>query len=237
MNNLVKNVNGTPKTSSRLVARKFGKRHANVLRDIDNLDCSSNFNELNFELVKYTDQKGEKRTEFILTKDGFTFLVMGYTGKEAAKFKEDYINAFNKMEEAIKNLAPPSRKQLAQWVVEQEEIMELQRGQLQIQAPKVAYHDQVLNSKDVHSVTVIAKELNMTANSLNRILKDLGVQYYMKNEGCWVLTAKYQNRDYTKTKTWPYKGADGKDHSSLQMYWTERGRKFIHQLLQKQQSA
>jgi Rha family phage regulatory protein len=89
-------------TTSLLVAKKFGKRHANVLRDIKNLSCSKQFQQLNFELLvemKQLPQGGATRVEqYIMTKDGFTFLVMGYTGEQASRFKEDYISAFNRME-------------------------------------------------------------------------------------------------------------------------------------------
>lgn len=88
-------------TSSRLVAQTFGKAHKDVLRAIRNVDCSSIFNQRNFAPVKYLDQKGESRIEYILTRDGFTFLVMGFTGAKAAQFKEQYINAFNAMETAL----------------------------------------------------------------------------------------------------------------------------------------
>jgi len=91
----------TARISSRDVAAMFHKNHKHVLRDIENLDCSEGFNESNFGLVKYTDNKGEKRPEYLLTKDGFTFLTMGYRGEKAAQFKEAYINAFNKMEKQL----------------------------------------------------------------------------------------------------------------------------------------
>ena len=96
--------NGRAFCSSLQVAEEFGKRHDNVLRDIENLDCSKEFNALNFECVKYKDSKGEKRPMFFMTKDGFTFLVMGYRGKKAAGFKEAYIRRFNDMEVFIKSL-------------------------------------------------------------------------------------------------------------------------------------
>ncbi|MDI3257680.1 MAG: Rha family transcriptional regulator [Kyrpidia sp.] len=93
---------GRPVVSSRDVARVFGKRHDNVLRDIEKLDCSEEFHLLNFEEVKYRDAKGELRPEYLMTRDGFTFLVMGYTGKKAAAFKEAYIRRFNEMEQQLK---------------------------------------------------------------------------------------------------------------------------------------
>ena len=74
--------------SSRSVARVFGKEHRIVLRDIRSLDCSVEFNENNFVPVAYVDDKGEERPEYLMTRDGFTFLAMGYTGKKAAKFEE-----------------------------------------------------------------------------------------------------------------------------------------------------
>jgi len=86
------------------VAEVFQKEHYNVLRDIENLDCSDRFTDLNFEVSSYRDKSGKKNPEYLMTKDGFTFLVMGYRGKKAAKFKESYIEQFNKMESFIKSL-------------------------------------------------------------------------------------------------------------------------------------
>ena len=94
-------INGKPVTSSLAIADHFGKRHDNVIRNIQNIDCSPEFNALNFEAVKYHDGKGEERPAYNITRDGFTFLAMGFTGKRAAAFKEAYINAFNLMEEQL----------------------------------------------------------------------------------------------------------------------------------------
>jgi Rha family phage regulatory protein len=96
---LVVLVNGKSKTDSLKVSEKFKKRHADILRSVENLECSIEFNERNFSLVNYVDVKGETRPKIDMTFDGFTFLVMGFTGKKAARFKEDYINAFNELEE------------------------------------------------------------------------------------------------------------------------------------------
>lgn len=71
-------------TTSLQVAEKFGKLHKNVIRAIKNLDCSEEFNRLNFEPVEYTDAKGEKRIMYYITCDGFAFLVMGFTGKKTS---------------------------------------------------------------------------------------------------------------------------------------------------------
>lgn len=100
--NLVSVLNNTVVTSSLIVADYFGKRHKDVLRSISMLECSTEFNQRNFAPVTYQDAKGEKRPMYYLTRDGFTFLAMGFTGKVAAKFKEAYINAFNEMEEMLR---------------------------------------------------------------------------------------------------------------------------------------
>ncbi|EEE7824424.1 transcriptional regulator [Salmonella enterica] len=100
--------NGRAVTTSVAVAEYFRKMHKDVLKKIDNLDCSAEFNERNFAPVDYTDAKGEKRPAYQITKNGFVFLVMGFTGKKAAAFKEAYIAEFDRMENELRqqNLRP-----------------------------------------------------------------------------------------------------------------------------------
>ncbi len=87
-------------TASQAVAGYFGKEHKNVLRSIENIkaDLPEDFNRLNFEPVEFFDAKGEKRPAYELTRDAFTLLAMGFTGKTALAFKLAYIQAFNRME-------------------------------------------------------------------------------------------------------------------------------------------
>ena len=79
--------NDRPVVSSRDIARVFEKRHDNVIRDIKNLECSKSFYLLNFEEVKYEDEKGREYPEYLITRDGFTFLAMGFIGAKAAAFR------------------------------------------------------------------------------------------------------------------------------------------------------
>lgn len=107
MNELVfRNANGEAVTTSFLVAETFGKNHAHVLRDIDKLECSDEFHKSNFGFtfrIKELPNGAERKDRYcVLTRDGFTFLAMGYTGKKAAEFKEKYIAAFNAMEQQIR---------------------------------------------------------------------------------------------------------------------------------------
>ena len=102
---------GQPMTTSIKVAEVFGKRHDNVLRKLEALECSPEFTALNFEVSEYTDTTGRKLIMWNMTKDGFMFLVMGFTGKQAAAIKEAYINAFNWMADQLRQAALPSAKQ------------------------------------------------------------------------------------------------------------------------------
>lgn len=93
----------TLRTTSLHVAEVFGKRHDNVISKVESLDCSSEFSVLNFKVCSKNNelQNGKPQKYFEMTKDGFMFLVMGFTGKKAAQIKEAYINAFNFMAEKL----------------------------------------------------------------------------------------------------------------------------------------
>ncbi|TKI02426.1 peptidase [Martelella alba] len=92
---------GRAVTTSIAIAEYFTKRHDDVLKKIRTLECSPEFTARNFAVSEYTDATGRKLPCYQITRDGFAFLAMGFTGKRAARFKEDYINAFNSMEHAL----------------------------------------------------------------------------------------------------------------------------------------
>lgn len=108
-------------------------------------------------------------------------------------------------------------------------ITEHQTKQIVSAAPKVEYYDNVLQSHSSHLTTAIAKELGMSATALNKKLKLLGVQY--KLNGVWMLYAKYQNLGYTTTRTYYFPDTHGINQSKMETVWTEKGRQFIHKLL------
>ena len=92
-------------TTSLRVAEVFGKEHYNVMKAIKSLDCSEEFRAVNFNASKIDYQNGNIKKQlpmYYITRDGFMFLVMGFTGKTAAKWKEAYIKAFNEMEAKIR---------------------------------------------------------------------------------------------------------------------------------------
>lgn len=102
--------------------------------------------------------------------------------------------------------------------------------QIELQAPKVEYYDDVLNSQSTYTTTQIAKELGIGAPTLNQKLHKLGVQY--KQNGSWLVYYKYQNQGFTKSKTLKFQ-QNGRIITKMSFEWTEKGREFIHKLLNK----
>ena len=123
---VVSEKNGQATTTSRKVAKTFEKRHDHVLRDVENIlqnsflkfeesnseisfpkfgepNLITEFSRLNFELSNYKS-RGKTYPEYTMTKDGFTLLVMGYSGEKAMRFKVEYIQKFNEMAEFIRSL-------------------------------------------------------------------------------------------------------------------------------------
>ena len=100
---------GIPVTTSRAVAEQFGKNHKEVLRAIENTitqlketEEGRAFNERNFAPISLRDAMNREKPAYLLTRDGFTLLAMGFTGAKAVQFKVAYINAFNRMERLIR---------------------------------------------------------------------------------------------------------------------------------------
>ena len=81
----------TPVTTSLAVAESFGKRHNNVVRDIETLDVTEDFNLLNFEQISYTDKMNRTYRAYVMTRDGFLHLALRYRGKKAERFRKDFI--------------------------------------------------------------------------------------------------------------------------------------------------
>jgi Rha family phage regulatory protein len=98
-------------TNSLIVAESFGKNHADVLRDIRKMECSEAFRLRNFAESSYVNSQNKEMPMYHMNKNGFTLLAMGYTGKEAMKFKESYINEFERMENELKKPRVLSEKE------------------------------------------------------------------------------------------------------------------------------
>lgn len=97
--------------------------------------------------------------------------------------------------------------------------------------PKASYYDLILQCSGLLSVTEIAKDYGLSAKALNKMLHDLGVQF--SQSGVWFLYSKYQSYGYTQTKTQNYSRPDGSQGARTHMYWTQKGRLFLYDLLKR----
>ena len=84
------------------ISNRFGKEHKVVLRAIENTECTQGFRRRNFALSSYNNSQNKPQPMYEITRDGFVFLCMGFTGQQAALWKERYIDAFNAMETTLR---------------------------------------------------------------------------------------------------------------------------------------
>lgn len=104
MKDLVTVKDNKPMVSTQDVSKAFGKVHAKLIRDIENLNCSDEFKVANFGTYSFTNKMNRSFNGYMMTKDGFAFLCMGFTGAKAAAWKEKYIGAFNSMDQSLHNV-------------------------------------------------------------------------------------------------------------------------------------
>lgn len=165
--NLVSVNDGKVVTTSLQVAEHFQRPHKDVLSSIRKLDCSPIFQERNFSLSFYHSKllNGgyKKQPMYYITRDGFTFLAMGFTGKIAARFKEAYINAFNEMENKLRGVT-----------VKEEEIITYLRSLCEDMDSRLKGNEKQLQERfGTNPITGITSPLIFCSGSLQRQLKDI----------------------------------------------------------------
>jgi len=169
---------GNPVTSSKLVAKKFKKNHKDVLKAIRNLVTSDDWYKRNFALIEYqqvTHSPIIKDKEYIMTRDGFSILVFGFTGEKALKFKIDFIEAFNKMEQALNKIIPDFNNPVEAaraWAdeVEKKQLAEIKVKELE---PKAESFDIFIDSKSLQGFKEVANMLGYGRNKLMSKLRIL----------------------------------------------------------------
>lgn len=250
MNNLVASI------SSREVAEMMETRHDNLMNKIEKhtailekvTDLKIKVSDL-WQLSSYKDNTGRTLKEYQVTKKGCEFLAHKTTGEKGDLFTIRYMNKFEEMEQYIKEQQVPqlTEKQMLQLQIlngdEMERIgalkqyegvitkplidtIEKQSDAINELKPHAEYAERVLEDKKTTlTPTQIAKDFGMAGQGLNALLHDLGVQY--KQNGQWLLYAKYQGKGYTESYQ-----ADI-PHAKPQTRWTQAGKKFIHDILRE----
>lgn len=186
--NAVLDKNGRAVTTTLTVAETFARRHYDVLRSVKELDCSEEFAQRNFALGSYLDANNQPRPVYEMTKDGFIFLVMGFSGPEAARRKEAYIQCFNEMEAAL--LQPQPAPQLpppastieiseVEYLRLKNELLELkleksERTKRARNNPTREQEEEILRlSRQGHGPTEIGKRVGRPVGGVSAILKRL----------------------------------------------------------------
>nr|DAK73052.1 MAG TPA: antirepressor protein [Caudoviricetes sp.] len=174
-------------------------------------------------------------TDYALTLDCAKEISMIQRSKKGKEAREYFIECEKQLRSG-KFALPTTYKEALQSLlieVEAKERLqaqnELQAKELEKQAPKVAYYDEVLTSQSTYNANQIAKELGMSAVTLNKKLHELKVQY--KQGGQWLLYHPHQNKGYTKTVTYTYTDSKGETCTNSSTVWTEKGRAFIHSII------
>lgn len=98
--------NGRVVVSSRQIAENFEKNHQHIMESIRNLTVENSTVKSMYFLSDYINERGRVYPEYLMNRDGFSILVMGFTGQKALEWKLKYIEAFNRMEKMLVNQAP-----------------------------------------------------------------------------------------------------------------------------------
>ena len=223
---IINNLDGKLTVSSLQVAKDFEKSHNHVIRDIENLTVQNGTVKNLFIESSYVNERGRTYKAYEITRDGFSLLVMGFTGKKALDWKLKYIEAFNLMENQLKNVSmkalPTTYKEALIQLLEQVEKNERLVEENQILIPKAEYHDEVLHKAGLITTTTIAKDLGMSGKKLNAILYLNSIIY--KQGKSWKPFSKYEwliSDGYADYQSYTNENADP------QLKWTEKGRKWI----------
>lgn len=194
--------NDQPVTTSLIVAEVFEKKHQHVLEAIRNLDCSEEFGRSNFRHISYKDTYGREQSAISMTRDGFTFLAMGFTGKKAAAWKEKFIAAFNQLEKltqpqplAIQGdladmllLAGKQLKEANQRVT----LLELTNKKLE---PKAECFEQFLDTKDAIPFSAFIKSIQVKHNVFGILGRNLLFKY-LRDKGIIALHSSEPKQEY-----------------------------------------
>lgn len=152
--------NGEPVASSRQIAESFGKEHKDVLRAIENIKAQNCALTSMFFETTYTAGTGKAYPMYLMNRDGFTLLAMGFTGKAALEWKLKYIAAFNAMEKQLAQRPQLSRAELmAQALIAAHDELEHKDRQIAELTPKGIFADAVNASKKSILVGELAKLL------------------------------------------------------------------------------
>lgn len=226
------NEKGVDIATSLIVAQVFGKEHNKVCRDIENLSCSTSFRDANFGETPYVHpQNGQTYKMYTMTKDGFSFLVMGYTGAKAGEFKERFINEFNRREALLKDddyILMRSQQILQKRIeIAEQKIKQLEDKNAR-QEPLVSFAQTAFKAEGKVDIGQAAKILGLPfgRNTLFKKLKEKGI-LFKRNEP----KQKYVDAGYFElTQLPPIHRNNHPDIIVMKVLCTQKGLAYINHL-------
>ena len=228
-------MNGKITVNSRDIAERFGKRHDKLISEIERMYSNLIWGTPKmvetpmFWKTSYTHEQNKQiYTMYEMNRDGFSLLVMGFTGKEALEWKLKYIEAFNKMESLLKEQSskalPATYKEALIQLLDQVEKNEQLEEENKVLLPKATYHDKVLNKEGLITTTLIAKDLGLqSASKLNQVMF-LNKIIYKAKDGVW---HPYSEFEWLITKKYADYKSYEQANSKQCLKWTELGRQWI----------
>lgn len=213
------------------IAEVTGKSHKNVMQSIRNMEPAwKKVNGLKFQLVDYKDKKGELRPCYSLTKTECLYVATKFNDEARAKL----VLRWKQLEEErlAKEMRPMTDLEIMcrAALILKKEVEEKEQLIANLQ-PKADYVDEVLDSVDCLTMTQVAKGLGMTVHDLTtRLLQD-GIIYLQSNQ--YMLYAPYARRGLAATRTHTHRDLFGTVHTHTYLVWTEKGKKFIHEIISK----
>lgn len=191
--------NGEPVVSSRQIAENFGKNHRDVLRAVDNLkEDVRNFAQMFFEGTDQ-DSYGREQRAYLMNRDGFTLLAMGFTGKAALEWKLKYIAAFNEMEKKLAEQPQLTRSQLlATALIAAHEELEEKDKRIEL----LTADTERMKPKEIFSDAVSTSQNSILVGELAKLLKQNGIEIGEKRLYAWMrengYLIKHKGADWNK---------------------------------------
>ncbi|MDY7990656.1 Rha family transcriptional regulator [Paenibacillus polymyxa] len=180
MNQLVFIQKGQAVTDSLTVAEAFGKEHRRVMQDIRELPCSDDFRLHHFVQSDYTNGQGRPTPKYLMTEQGFTMLVMGYTGPKAMEFKERYITEFHRLREQIQTAAVDTSQlsPILQLLIQQEQQQQAIIQRQDATDKRVAVIQETILQRDDDWRDKLNGMLNGAARRSGGVFRDLRTRSY-----------------------------------------------------------
>lgn len=234
-----RNGKGNDVTTSLLIAETFGKAHKNVLADIRSLGCSKGFHGLNFQLsfiIRELQNGGSKKEEYYeITKDGFSFLALGYTGAKADKFKEDYIQEFNRRGQLNNQVFQlPNYAQALRELADTVDKNEVLQKQLKEAEPAIDFYNAVTDSSDAIDMGMAAKVLNIIGIGRNELFKRLRIKGILMSNN--MPYQEFIDKGYFRVIESKYNKPDGSVHVNFKTVVYQKGLDFIRRKISEDNS-